>query len=486
MNKLVFILIIFITTTISALENRVALIIGNNLYSDNISSLSNPVSDTTLITKQLKSAGFKTIHLKDASLKETNRAISKFKKELTQNSVGLFYFAGHGVEIDARNYLIPIDAKGESEDTLKRSSLAVDKLVRLFKESKNDLNIIILDACRDNPITPLKKRGLAPFVSPDGLFVAYSAQSGTKAQDGPKDGNSPFAVALAKNILSGDDIEAVFKHTRADVYRSTDGLQRPSTYSEILTPFYFAKKTRGIKRSKNQPSSVNFKRHKRFIEPQLILIPKGKLSKGHEDDFETSPVHKVEIEKDFYISAYETTFEEYDMFCANSGWQKPNDNGWGRGKQPVINVSYEDAQAYVKWLSKKSKKSYRLPSESEWEYIAKSGTNSNYGYGDDDGILPKFAWYEDNSNSSVKLIGTKKANSFGIHDMLGNIAEWTNDSFYAYDEASYRMKKNDSHEKVVRGGAYFNTYDELTTFRRVSLGKDQSNKYTGFRIVLDK
>jgi formylglycine-generating enzyme required for sulfatase activity len=488
MIKLVSFLIILFSTTLSAQAQRVALLIGNNSYSTP-NQLFNPLNDVQMISKKLQNLGFKVILAKNATKFETDKALQKFKIALHKDSVGLFYFAGHGVEIAGTNYLVPVDAKFDSEDILKRSSLDVNKVIRIFKESGNSLNIIILDACRDNPVGDTTKKGLAPFLSPDGLFVAYSAQAGEKAQDGPKDGYSPFAESFAKDILLGNDIEATFKQIRIDVYNKTKAKQRPSTYSEILASFYFVEKsTRGLKRNhaKSRNNTVNFIRHKRFIEPQLVLIKAGKYLKGNNDDFETTPQHEVTITKDFYVGAYEVSFEEYDMFCKETGWVNPSDNAWGRGKHPVINISYIDAKAYVKWLSKKSKKHYRLISEDEWEYIARAGSKYSYGFSDDDAELELYAWYKDNSNNHPHKIGTKKANKFGVYDLLGNVAELTDSSYYSYRSSHYTQKDNSSNMKVVRGGAYFTNFDMLEVYRRVEVDENIHTKSTGFRVVLEK
>jgi len=490
MRLLLLLLVVFLSATLTAQEQRVALLIGNNNYSTP-NQLYNPVNDVKLISKTLQNSGFKVITLTDATKMKTDEALRKFQKELTRESVGLFYFAGHGVEIDGTNFLVPTDAKFDNEDILKITSLDINKVIRIFKESKNSLNIVILDACRDNPVASNTKKGLAPFLSPDGLFVAYSAQAGEKAQDGPKDGYSPFAQSFANNILLGKDIEATFKQVRIDVYNETKAKQRPSTYSEILAPFFFVKaNTRGIKRKHTQSniniSGVNFIRHKRFLEPQLVLIKAGKFSKGNDDDFEASPQHEVIIEKDFYVGSYEVTFEEYDMFCKQTGWAEPSDNGWGRGKHPVINVSHTDALAYVKWLSKKSKKHYRLIDENEWEYIAHAGTEYIYGFGDDEAELELYAWYSDNSNNHPHKIGTKKANKYGVYDLHGNVAEITDSSYYRYGSSNYLNKKNSSNMKVLRGGAYHSSYDTLEVYKRREIHKDTHSKSIGFRIVLEK
>jgi len=487
MKQLLLVALLLFTTLLSAQTQRVALLIGNSAYGGG-NTLDNPIQDVTLINKKLKDSGFDTILIKDASLAEMKSALKKFQKKLSTDSVGLFYFAGHGIEIDGLNYLVPIDVDFSNEDSLKTKSLNINRVVRTLKEVGNSLNILILDACRDNPVTPLKKRGLAPFIAPQGLFVAYSAQSGEKAQDGPKNGNSPFAISLANNIAQPLNLETLFRETRVDVYKMTDGKQRPSTYSEILSDFYFTppkEHTRALKR-KSGASSVDFIRHKRFIEPKLVLIKAGSFTQGDNEDFEAAPAHKVTIEKDFYISAYEVTFEEFDLFCKYTGWKKPHDNNWGRGKQPVINITYNDAQAYVAWLSKVSHKNYKLISESQWEYVAHSKTSMMYGVCDDDALLGKYAWYNENANKHPHPIGTKKPNSYGVYDMLGNVAELTADNFYNYKNIYKLQNEEESDQKVLKGGTYFSAYDELPVYKRTEADIHDANSYTGFRIILQK
>ena len=483
MQKLFISFVLLLLFTLSAQADRVALLIANNAYNDN-NELYNPINDIRLLKKTLLFSGFSVQILEDGSLSEMQNALDKFQKSLDVNSVGFFYFAGHGVEIKGTNYLVPIDAKFDSEDKLKRTSLNVSQVVRRFKEVGNTLNIMVLDACRNNPVSSMSGSGLAPFISPEGLFVAYSAQSGARAQDGPKGGNSPFALALAKNMSKNLDLENLFRETRIEVYNKTDGKQRPSTYSEVLSRFSFAPedKKRGLKLNKSASHSVDFIRHKRFIEPPLALIKAGSFMQGSEDDFEASPQHEVRIEKDFFVGIYEVSFEEYDMFTKHTGWKRADDNGWGRGKQPVINVSNEDAEAYVRWLSKMSHKKYRLISESEWEYVARAGSKSNYGFGDDDGLLDRYAWYKSNANSHPHRVGMKKNNAFGVYDILGNVAELTSTSFYKYS----MMPDNSISKKVVRGGAYFSAYDELEVYKRSERDESMNDKYTGFRVVLEK
>ncbi len=224
--------------------------------------------------------------------------------------------------------------------------------------------------------------------------------------------------------LTGIDIEDVFKRTREDVYKYTNAQQHPATYSSILGNFYFtelSKTTRGLKVTKRDRNRVFLKKHKRFIEPHMVLIKKGTYIKGDNENFETSPEHKVNIIKEFYISTHEITFKEFDLFSKDTGWYSPSDNSWGRGMQPVINVNWNDANKYCEWLSKKTKKKYKLPTESQWEYVAKAKQNFIYGVSNDDTLLSKYAWYDENSKEHTYLVGRKQINQFGAYDILGNV-----------------------------------------------------------------
>ncbi|OQX76032.1 MAG: hypothetical protein B6D54_04730 [Epsilonproteobacteria bacterium 4484_65] len=157
------------------------------------------------------------------------------------------------------------------------------------------------------------------------------------------------------------------------------------------------------------------------------------------------PVHEVVFNYDFEIAKYPVTFEEYDLFCEDTGKRKPDDKGWGRGKRPVINVSWRDAKEYCKWLSEKTGENYRLPTEAEWEYSCRAGTITKWSFGDDAKELEKYAWYSKNSEGKTHPVGEKLPNPWGLYDMHGNVWEWCEDDWV------------DNYEKTPRDGrAYVN------------------------------
>lgn len=496
---LVLLLTLFTSLQAKAQHSRVALVVGNQAY-QSYTQLSNPVSDAKLMKQTLEKMGFKVIYLVNAQNRTLKKALQKFSKLLDAESVGLFYFAGHGIEINGHNYLLGVDTllsddferrKGEA----KQNSLALQRVVETMQAAKNRLNIVVLDACRKDPDqdpASYQKNTLAPYTQTDDLFIAYATQAGEVASDGPKGANGLFTQELVQQMqVPNQDVEQVFKKTREAVYVKSHARQRPTTYSSILGSFYFTTtETRGLKR--NTSSKVHFvKRHKRYIEPKMALIPAGPFLQGDNSKLSASPQHKMNVAKPFYISIHETTFAEYDLFSKDRGWKKPNDHGWGRGMQPVINVTWYDAKAYCHWLSQKTGKTYRLPTESEWEYVARTNSKSHYGIGDNDALLAEYAWYKDNANGYPHEVGSKLANSYGLFDILGNVQEWVEDDYLSYKKSAYRhMSKNakavvleDNSEKVVRGGSWFSEYDELMVYLRDAAESTESNNYTGFRIV---
>jgi len=226
------------------------------------------------------------------------------------------------------------------------------------------------------------------------------------------------------------------------------------------------------------------------IHPKTNTYQMGS-NDGYYDD--EKPVHQITFDYDFEIAKTPVTFEEYDLYCEAKGIEKPDDEGWGRRKRAVINVSWDDAQAYCKWLSEKTKKEYRLPTEAEWEYVCRAGTTTKWSFGDDEKELGKYAWYDKNSydlGSSHKDYGThpvgeKLANPWGLYDMHGNVWEWCQDDWVdnyndtPRDGTAYKGSEN----KVVRGGSWVDL--ALNSRSAYRYNRLPTNRYysRGFRIL---
>jgi hypothetical protein len=238
-------LILFLFTLINpsvssaATEQRIALVIGNSAYSSG--PLKNPVNDAADMAAMLKKLGFSVTLKKNAGLQEMDKAIEAFGNRLKRGGVGLFYYAGHGVQVNGANYLLPIDAKINKEADVKYQAVDANKILDEMATANNGLNIIMLDACRDNPFARSFRnaaRGLAIVSSaPSGTFISYSTSPGNVARDG--DGrNSPYTAALLEHIQApGLTISDVFINVRTKVKKETG--QVPWELSSLEGRFYF-------------------------------------------------------------------------------------------------------------------------------------------------------------------------------------------------------------------------------------------------------
>ncbi|MFN8258516.1 MAG: caspase family protein [Bacteroidales bacterium] len=226
-------------------EKRYALVIGNGDYLT--APLRNPVNDADLITKQLTKLNFNVKTLKNATQNQMKLAISEFGSLLAQDkkSVGLFYYAGHGVQVKGKNFLIPVDAKIEKEPDVEVYCVDLDGLLGNLEYSGNNMNIIILDACRNNPFGRSFRsqagNGLATVNAPVGTFIAYATSPGSVAADG-SGSNGLYTEEFVKAIsIPNIKIEDVFKKVRTQVKTISEGKQIPWENSSIEGDFYFIK-----------------------------------------------------------------------------------------------------------------------------------------------------------------------------------------------------------------------------------------------------
>lgn len=225
---------------------RIALVIGNEKYDGSMGSLSNPVNDAVLIGATLRSLGFDVEILTDASQADMKRAVRRLGDRLADagdNATGLFYYAGHGVQSDGANYLIPVGAAIDAESDLELEAVSAASILSQLEETYVSTRIVILDACRNMPLrrrTRDGSRGLARMDTPNGSFVAYSTSPGNTATDGGGI-HSPFAEALAAQMLVPDrPIEVTFREVRRQVVEMTNGDQVPWDASSLLETFSFA------------------------------------------------------------------------------------------------------------------------------------------------------------------------------------------------------------------------------------------------------
>ncbi len=222
---------------------RIALVMGNaNYLYANV--LTNPVNDANLLAGVLQAQGFEVTRVTDADQRAMKRAFSDFAARLQNagpDAVALVYYAGHGVQFRGVNYLIPVDAKLDTEAQLEIETFNADTIMQAIGAAGSKLNIVILDACRNTPFRSFRSasRGLAAIDAPQGTLVAFSTAPGQAARDGAAGGNSPYSAALGEVLQQpGLRIEDVFKRVRQRVNQETGGEQTPWESSSLVGDFY--------------------------------------------------------------------------------------------------------------------------------------------------------------------------------------------------------------------------------------------------------
>lgn len=223
-------------------ERRIALVIGNNAYET--SPLRNTLNDARDMANALTEFGFEVTFKENLSQKEMTEAIRSFGQQIGQNAVGLFYFAGHAVQVNARDYLIPVRTRISYEEDLEDRAVDVSQVLSQMQAARNSTNILILDACRNNPF-PRSSRSapkrFIPLDAPPGTLIAYATAPGAEASDG-RGRNGLYTQELLKAMhTSGLSIEEVFKRVRIGVQRLTQGRQTPWESSSLTSDFYFSR-----------------------------------------------------------------------------------------------------------------------------------------------------------------------------------------------------------------------------------------------------
>src|SRR5258706_4463503 len=229
-----------VAPAIKSAELRHALVIGNSAYLD--SPLKNPVNDARAMAKALGAAGFNVQLLEDATHAGMQRAVRLWGNNIAKGGIGLFYYAGHGMQVKGRNYLVPVNAEIDQEDEIEFNTLDVNLVLAKMDSAKNALNIVILDACRNNPFARSFRsmsRGLAQMDAPTGTFIAFATAPGSTASDGSGQ-NGLYTEYLLKEMQKpGVPIEQMFKQIRISVMKDTKDQQIPWESSSMRGDFSF-------------------------------------------------------------------------------------------------------------------------------------------------------------------------------------------------------------------------------------------------------
>lgn len=549
-------------------EKRLALIIGNSAYPT--SPLRNPVNDARAMARTLRDLGFEVLAHENLGQKEMRRAIIRFGDRLRVGGVGLFFYAGHGLQVAGRNYMVPVDADMKSEAEVEVESVDVAAVLARLETAQNRVNIVILDACRDNPFARRFRsaaRGLAAIDAPTGTLIAYATAPGRVARDG-EGANGVYTAELLKAVHApGLKIEDVFKRVRQAVRTQTRGEQVPWESSSLEGDFVFVpagsqvaavpapleppKPTireeirqqvgslvlsakidgvevflgdqrigdtkqgralvvenlaagahrltarrqgyknweREVQVAANQRAEVVIDIEALRPEPpvtartedgsELVLVPAGGFWMGSGDGVgHDMPRHRVYLDA-FHIDKHEVTNTLYQRFMNATGHREPRyvqDSKWNHPRQPVVGVSWHDAEAYCRWAGK------RLPTEAEWEKAARGTDERRYPWGNE--------WDKNRANGSESGIGRTTpvgqypggASPYGAEDMAGNVSEWVADWYDAnyYQGSPERNPRGPEFgsAKVVRGGSYY--YQPLNVRSSLRNHHSPDNRFDDF------
>jgi formylglycine-generating enzyme required for sulfatase activity len=567
------VLLLFLSAVPAHAEKRVALVIGNAAYK-NATALKNPRNDAADVSEALKRLGFETIVGLDLDKSGMEEKEIDFARAARDADVALVYYSGHAMQFGGSNYLMPVDAALRDQADLRRLT-RVDDIVVDLKQAKN-LRILVLDACRVNPLAEELSRsmeltrgppvdgGIARMIAPKGMIISFATQPNQTAADG-QGRNSPYTMAFLKNIEAPEEIGTVFHHMTADVYNQTLGKQLPELSLSYIGDFYLKDKPKSdvaassptqvavvappssppaspcdgaavaASLSSRAPCPLSaaeegaLKPKEVFKEcekcPEMIVVPAGSFTMGspsNEPEREKDEDQvRVTITKPFAVGRFAVTFDEWDQCVADGGCVSKrgrddglrgqeceiggvcatilgrDDNGWGRGRRPVINVSWDNVQIYVAWLSRKTGKTYRLLSDAEREYVTRAGTTTPFWWGKT--ITPQQANYV-GTYSPYKGGGSKgeyrrqtvpvdsfEPNPWGLYNVHGNVYELTQDCWNTSNSGNpgdgSARTLGDCASRVLRGGAWIDHPGRLRAAYRTAYGDYQLSFTVGFRVA---
>ena len=317
-----------ITTEIKS-ENRVALVIGNNAYQHRpLTVLNNTINDAKALRSILHNRGFEVLYRENISHREFDAVLEKFYQKLRDGGVGLLYFSGHGMEFEGQNYLIPTNAKIGAKSDVKYEAVALNKITHRIQKIGNRLNIVILDACRNNPFAKAYGVGGLVKTEPIGLFVSYATGAGKISSDGRVGGNGLFTQYLIKYMQQPLNLPQVFKKTRKAVYQASSSTQFPAIYDQTIDgDFYFTLPTQPTYPPPPQPTTVH---------PTPTISTSSKWMKNTREEVTWKKAKEICRAKGGRLP----TIEELRKVVTDCGGEMKDDNSaeWKRNEE---NSSYQ-------------------------------------------------------------------------------------------------------------------------------------------------
>ena len=466
---------------------RLALVIGNKEYA--WKPLVNPVKDARAVASALGGAGFadRDIHLVlDARHEELRRSVREFVESVKPGDLAFVYYSGHGVEVKGNNYLLPIDLPADAtEGYVEDEAVPAQRILRDLAGQGARVRVLVLDACRDNPLRATKSvgGGLAPMEG-RGSLIVFATEAGRTAGDSPGAANSVFTEYLLQGLrMPGVSLDDAMKQVSRGVARATKEQQVPAIYGLLLEDVVLLPGGASTAATLLPPApiildggprpgqvKINAKDGQRYVWAPPGTFTMGCSPNDNECYDEEKPTHEVAITRGFWMAQTPVTQQAYQLVIGN------NPSRFKGPKLPVEQVNWNDAQGYCGAIGG------RLPTEAEWEYVARAGdATARYG------AIDAVAWYSGNSRRKTQEVGQKQPNGFGLYDMLGNVwewmADWYGDKYYGMSEKQDPSGPPGGTLRALRGGSWGN----VPRLVRVS-GRDREepggrNAVIGFRCV---
>ena len=532
---------------------RIALVIGNAAYPGARTPLSTTIVDARSLADELRRSGFEVDLKINVGKADMRNAIDGFTGRIGPGVDALFYFSGYGMQVDRQSYLMPLNADAWSPSDIRKDGIKIDSVLAEMHRKGARVKILIIDAARRNHWEGrfrASPEGLAGIDAPENTLAMYSAVPGKLVTDRPGT-NSVFVGELNKEIHAANmagaanvTAEDVFNHLKIGIYRASGNEQIPWVASSLVEQFYFGPQQTGAgtqqasaqpaEPEKPQPIVDNVPlRHLNEIAlmpndhfrecvscPEMLVVPEGEYMMGSPDDeadrnSNEGPQHRVKIPRHFAVSKLKVKREEFEKFVNETSYAGEDrcftledgkvEERAGRsfrnpgfeqnGSHPAVCVDWDDAKAYVAWLSKKTGKLYRLLSESEWEYVARAGTKTPFWWGTS--ISTDEANYDGRSTHGGGSTGEYrektvpadmfKPNPWGLYQVHGNAMEWVEDCWndsYQYGPSDDWMRvagKCDVH--VRRSGAWNTPAKMLRAAYRDNRKTGNRASNTGFRVA---
>ena len=505
-------------------QQRVALVIGNAAYVDPLPPLESPVNDARDMAALLKTFGFAVNVQTDVDLQQMVEATQAFGEQLTDRSVAVFYFSGHGVQANNLNYLVPLRARLRAEADAPYEAFDMNRVLTYMEQANaNGVNLVIMDACRAATLKGVKgwkqkKIGFAQVTLPEGVsgtLLAYATAPGAASLEREGERNSIYTKHLLNALrdMPSLSLTDLLIDVRKAVKEDTGGEQVPWEAISLTERFAFAE---------GEPTPEPTKKPTRKPTPrpscwesetpgatcaepttgmEFVYVPGGCFQMGSNDgDSDEKPVHEVCL-NGFWMGKYEVTQAQWEIIMKN------NPSYFKGANRPVETVSWHDAQAFLKKLNGNPSHSplnqggqrgvFRLPSEAEWEYACRAGTTMPFYFGETistdqanyDGDYTYGNGKKGQYRQQTTDVGSFPPNDFGLYDMHGNVWEWVADTYHenykgAPNDGSIWGKIGDGKTKVLRGGSWNRDPGNCRSAIRLWHGPDSRFNSIGARVVV--